>query len=437
MNLHYYLNKSVSEVLLANLGFWTSLHRPLGGAVYLGLYKLFGLTPQPYYFLAFLLFAANLFLLLTFFLRLTNRVYFSLLATAFASIHIYISPIWFNFGAVYELLAFGFTLATLHLYLSSQDNKKFAKRYYILALMTFILALNAKEMAITVPAILTAYAIIFRVRIRPTRITDLAKRLVPFYGIAAVYALGKLTGREAYWKENPTAYTYFFDRRIYDNLGQYLSDIFFHRVTLQGAAIFLVLVITLALCFALKNRLMLFGWIFFVVSLIPVLGLPRVWGLYLYIPLIGFSLYSMAFISEIGARFLDTFLKPAFASKQVRFSPALASILLLFIAFILQFGTFQQFSNRKFLQPAHERENFCKQLLTAHPQFPPTATLIFENAPLRKFDLNNFVWLKYKSSEIRVLESSKGKASCNQGDEGHSDCHAFRYTDGVLTELGL
>ncbi|HUE76500.1 MAG TPA: hypothetical protein VMM83_01035, partial [Longimicrobiales bacterium] len=112
MNLYYHRYRHPPwNAFSESVMFWTTYRRPVGGLIYLALYAVFGLTdPLPYYATGLGLFTLNLFLLFYLLLRLTRNGYVSALGTGIASIHREIGDIWFNFGAVYELLAFGLML---------------------------------------------------------------------------------------------------------------------------------------------------------------------------------------------------------------------------------------------------------------------------------------------------------------------------------------
>src|SRR5690606_9005117 len=109
-NLGYYRERPFLT-FVSNLTFWSSFRRPLGGALYLILYQVFGMTPVVYYLTGLLIFYLNLALLLYFLWRLTGEYWIAAVGGVVATLHPQHHNIWYNFGAVYELLACAFMLA--------------------------------------------------------------------------------------------------------------------------------------------------------------------------------------------------------------------------------------------------------------------------------------------------------------------------------------
>ncbi|MGH9340644.1 MAG: hypothetical protein ACRD1R_13885 [Acidobacteriota bacterium] len=435
MNLFYYYFYGGWQVVTSNVFFWTSYRRPLGGLLYLTLYYTFGMNPLPYYLLAFLIFAANLALLFTLILRLTRNAYLAAVTAALASVHREIIDIWFNFGAVYELLAFGFMMAGFHAYLSFLESPGRSRRWYIWSILFFILALNGKEMAVTFPALLGLYEIIYRIPLREvfSSLPRLALRVSPFAVLALIYTAGKITGQQSYWTEN-AAYRYHFDSTGYHNLHAYFDRIFFNHIHFDDSTLGWTLGISLGLALLLRNRHMLFGWLFFLTSLLPVIALPRVWGLFLYIPLVGMAFYVAALGFVLG-RWVVLRLTNRYVWRLKTRAQWCAFLLFLLMLGFLHYGEFAQ-GRGELLREGQQRREFSRQLLSLQPELPDRAWLIFEGAPLSGYDLHHLIWLSYGNPKLNVfygLEDARNLLAAQA--VSLPEHHFFQYEDGKLREV--
>jgi hypothetical protein len=62
MNLYGYWSKPVSELVKANIFFWTPYYRPFGGFIYRTLFAIFGFNPTPLYVVFYAAMLLNLWL---------------------------------------------------------------------------------------------------------------------------------------------------------------------------------------------------------------------------------------------------------------------------------------------------------------------------------------------------------------------------------------
>src|ERR1700735_56996 len=72
MNLNFHLTPSFPRLLLSNLTFWTTAYRPMGGVLYVAIYRLLGFHSMPFRVVCFALLLANLGLMYRFSLQLTE-----------------------------------------------------------------------------------------------------------------------------------------------------------------------------------------------------------------------------------------------------------------------------------------------------------------------------------------------------------------------------
>ena len=246
-----------------------------------------------YYIFGNFLRVANLGLVLFLLLRITKNPFTSLFVTAISAIHWETSNAIYNFGAIYELLAFCFFLVSFHFYISFKQSGK--SLTYIAALSSYIFALNGKEMAVTLPIILVAYEIIYRRSENNLRKSFV--QLIPFFLVGVVFSIGKLYGANSYLSD--PAFAYKLDWEAFNNFKTYIEMLFYGKIQLSALQTTVLLLAALIIAALLRNKNMLFGGFYFLITLLPVIGLRRVWGLYLYIPILGIALYGVSFLAEL------------------------------------------------------------------------------------------------------------------------------------------
>lgn len=434
MNLYYHrFQRSPAEAVTSTVAFWTTYRRPTGGILYLCLYGLFGLSdPLPYYLTGIALFLLNLSLAYLLILRLTRSVFVSGAGTAFASIHPELADVYYNFGAVYELLAYGFMLAAFHAYLALGSATPRTRGWWWTALVAcYVLALGGKEMAVTLPAVLLLHALIYDRR----RVGGAVRDLFPLFLIAAAATVGKTLGENAMGAMDPS-YAYHLDRTMWRNLALYVEKIF-PRMRVDGTDLLVGLAGAAAVAAVLRSRDMAFGLGMFLVTLTPVLGLPRNWGLFLYIPMVGLGLWLAGFLAVAGRVLSARLLGP----NACRWSPRLS-----LAALVLSLGTFgavhrpwmAELREASFRGPGEERRALLRQVFDRYPVLDETRAIALRTSPLPGFYLHHAVWMHYANPRIQVLAGPNFDADLLQelAATGHQ-VHALEYREGTVVEVPI
>jgi hypothetical protein len=437
MHLNNYVKTPLLQLLQENLSFWTSYPRPLGGTVYRLLFECFGLNPLPYYLTSLILFLINLALLFYLILRLTKKPWATAVVTAVGSVHGLLAYIWFDFGTIFELLAFCAMLTSFHLYLSYLESPISRTSLYVLSLLSFVAALNGKEMAVTLPALLMLYEVVYRFQKRGiwNQIRGLAIRLAPFAVVALLYALGKLSGESAFWRFN-TEYQYQLDSTAYHNLHIYLSSLTYDNIHFDDALLAWTLLLSVALAFVLKSREMLFGWFYFLVALAPIIALPRIGGFFLYIPLPGLALYLTFLVREVGALIYVRLPKRITPSDWVL--NGVLAVLLLVMGFV-HYPQTQSSIPTIFHNLRSEWRTFTAAMGQQYPDLPSNTAIIVEGAPLREWALPFFVWLHYGDRSIRIFHSPEGRQEFHKAARRAPEVHSLRFDPeiGLIESLPL
>lgn len=206
-----------------------------------------------------------------------------------------------------------FFLSSILAYLryASADLKKF--NYYALCLILFILSLMSKPMAVTLPAVLLILDFYPLRRLTARNIKPALLEKLPFILLSMVLSVitlwgHHLAGAVQTLEQTPLlyriliaahAYTFYIVKMILPlNLSPFYplplkSNLF--SVESLGAVIFLLTTTFLCIWYSKKNKLLLAMWIYYIVTLTPVIGIiyigrHSVADRYTYLPSIGLFL---------------------------------------------------------------------------------------------------------------------------------------------------
>jgi hypothetical protein len=172
------------------------------------LFDLAGVHALPFRIVCFALLLGNLYLLYRTAAAISTKET-GLLAALIGSYNAAYIDLYYNTGTIYDLLCFTFYFLALGLYVRVRKAGQYLKpRTLILFLILYVCALNSKEMAVTLPAILFVYELVFgRAGHADCSLRHWAFRLGPAVLTAVLtmpYVLGKLSspspllGNEAY-----------------------------------------------------------------------------------------------------------------------------------------------------------------------------------------------------------------------------------------------
>lgn len=181
INMYGAWERSPSTLFKDHLMFWHNNYRPLGALIYRPLYEWFGMNPLPFRIAAFLLLFLNLCIAYRAAKAFSNETAVALLATLIFAYQPYLSDMYVSTATIYDLECFACYWGAVWIYARG------ASSWRRIAFITVLywLALNAKEMAVTLPGILFAYDLAFKRR--PNW-----RALVPLGAMAAIFAIGKV-----------------------------------------------------------------------------------------------------------------------------------------------------------------------------------------------------------------------------------------------------
>jgi hypothetical protein len=338
--------------------------RPVGMFVYWIAEETFGLNPLAIHCLMWTIHAINTAIVYWILKRLTcSRAGAFVGAMLFASNHV-LGDLYWNFGTIFELV--GASLFFLGLLLWTTEHQSL--RRVVLATVVFLLALKAKEMAITLPVIWLSYDLFVR---RPLRWRKLLYLSLPAL-VAAWYALKKVRQMGG----TDPAHPYFMDitgLTLGRGFGGYFGMLLptdwrwqIWAITFVGALLVLVL---------RRNTLAAFFLSYVFLTFMPVIFLVNHReDFYWYFPLLGVCGLAALLVKQIEV----------FAVRFI--SPPLLKPLSIVVFFLLCFETYVSVQdmtlNRRIWQQGLALQyRTLVAGLQSMPAPPPGETLFFESTP--------------------------------------------------------
>lgn len=413
MNLNFHLTPSFGHLLLSNLTYWSTAYRPMGGIVYVAVYRLAGFHTVAFRAVCFALLLMNLWLMFRVSLRLTERREVALLATLLVAYHAWLVNLYYSTGTIYELLCFGFYLAAFDYYAGiRRTGKTLRGGQWACFLGLYICALNSKELAVTLPVCILCYEWIWH------RLKDSARGVTISALVTLPYVIGKLTGPDSL-AANPLYRPAISPARYLHTFHLYLNVLFYQEHFFRDANTILLVAGMLALAVWTRSRPLLFAWFFILFSVLPFIFVPHYSGFFIYLPMVGWALYAATGLEMLRTRFANRV-------------PAVV----LFLVVALMLAPLHARESRKSMQVFTSADlpttEMIAQLERVQPTAPREATLFFESDPFppRTFSLVFLVRLFYHDLTIQVARAQDGETS----NGGHFE-RVFRWSDGKLVKL--
>src|ERR1019366_8941621 len=147
-----------ARLLLDGLLPWHGAFRPMAGLFYLPLHHFFGLNPLPYHAVMLAILLGNLYLMYRFALRIGCGELQAGLATLLAAYHAGLSVLYYDTAFIYDVLCFSFYMGAFLCYARVRAQGRLLRAgETVLVMGLYLCALDAKEMALTLPIALLAY----------------------------------------------------------------------------------------------------------------------------------------------------------------------------------------------------------------------------------------------------------------------------------------
>jgi hypothetical protein len=288
-----------------------------------------------------------------------------------------------------------------------------------------VLALDAKEMAVTLPLVLFLYEIIFHTAaLRHWR----AWLTIWMTGaITLVYIAGKLTGPGSLIEDPAYALT-ISPGRFLDTFHLYLNPLFYQEHWFHDSNTVQILIGMLVLAALLRSRVLLFAWFWLLLTVLPVAFIGHYAAFFMYLPAAGWALYAAALLVTVRRAFARL-LPPG--EMAVRASQSL--LFLGLAAFLAPLHarespkTLQLFES---VQPP-SREIF-QDLARLRPAVRHGARILFVDDPFAPYFLPCAVRLFYRDLTVEVERTQSAPSS----EYAHYYDAVFGFRGNRLIPLG-
>ena len=306
MNIdNFYWSPGPWRLFYSQFLIWRGYYRPMGGLFYLPILAAWGLNPVPYHVALSLVLLANACLVYRLARQLGGSAVAAGLAALVACYHAGLGNLYYNTAFVYDALCGLFSLATLVYYLGIRNRGRIPGfRQTLVFAALFVCALNSKEMALMLPALLLAYEWIYHPPAGrgPAQLVEWLRGpgwLALLAGCLAVLDLyGKVFGVDAL--TGMAGYRPVFSwQRFLEYQKTFLVDCAFLHLGGFGLLMFWTVLSYLAWRPGARPILR-FCWAFLLLAPLPIEFLPGKSQACLYIPMLGLAVFAAVIFGDLA-----------------------------------------------------------------------------------------------------------------------------------------
>ena len=364
--------------------------RPLGTLWYRAIFAAAGFDPLPFHAAAWCILAVNWALTYCLARRLSERREVAAIATLLVSYNARFANLYFDTGAIYDVLCYCFYLAALLWYVRvRQGGALLGARDLTVFLGLFACALGSKEMAVTLPLAAACYEWLYHPpHGRQGRGAIAAAAIAVAYTAAKSIGPGALAHAPGYRVTLTAAHAL-------ANARSYLDHIFYRYDGFTSAGAIALWLGMLAAAILSRSRPLRFAWAFLTFTIAPMLLVDPRGGSAIYICLFGWALYA----AWVMVRLTDPLR---------RFVPGRVKAVAVFLAAAALLWPFHRFEGRFTSQSAMESgermRSVDQALHRAQPAFRKGSRILFLNDPIRAevHDLSFLVQLSYEDDSLAV-----------------------------------
>jgi len=445
MNLDFYWKRGPGWMIESQFPLWQGLYRPMGAVLYLPLFQGFGLNPAACHVALMLLLLANACLLY----RLAKVLGAGELAAGLAALvvcyHAGLSALYFYTGFVFDVLCFFFYVGALVLYAGVRSRGRLLGAWETAAFLgLFLCALNSKEMALTLPAILLVYEWNYHRPALASRGDLLAWLRGPgrvalcAAGMSLLSLYGKLFGPDPLL--HAAGYRPIFSL---DQFRQFqtaaLSDLLLNQHYSGWPKILAMWALLLYLAWRRDRPVLRFCWWFVLLTPLPVAFLEHRTGANLYVPLAGMAIFGAVIFVDL-ARALAAVLARETILRRVDRRVLLAVTVAAGVCF---WAHRNGYLKEWLIKPAMARTGkaqgeMVEQFRALHPRVAPGSRVAILNDPVEPHDpLNGLetyfiaeLWFRDRSVTVYLPRLNRLAP-----EELARMDHLFAFEEGKLVEV--
>lgn len=419
------------KLALANVTPFTTVYRPFGALVYRVLYDVAGLNPLPFRIVAYLLLLVNTWLLFRIAKLLTGSTEIAVLAALIGSYHKRLMDVYLNNGTIYDLLCFAFFYLAVGLYIETRQKQSNLSGVRLVGyFVLLILALNSKEMAVTLPLVLVFYELIFH---GPKSLLSRKYALWASFAIVAI-AVWIKTGQGSLFANVPDYVVDLSARQLFKTSRPLLAQLFFlPESAMNTTKVVLLLALVWVVAFLTRQKALGVCAAIITFTPLPVNFIPYRGFFVMYVPLAGWAVY-LATVLVQGREWLwrNIWKRPPLPAGN--WEPERVFLFLFTACILLNVQTHDTFRSFNLIAESQGRIRTLKEdLLRMHPILPKHSRVLFLSDGFTTEDWIPvfIVRLTYHDQGIGVDRTKMMDKNPNPADYNH----ILEYRDGHYLEV--
>lgn len=302
MNMYFAWRVPAWKLALANLTPFTSVYRPVGSVFYHSMYVAAGLHALPFRIFAYAIMLLNIWLVYRAARLLTGSEWTGLLCALIFSYHKRLYALLVNGGTIYDLLSMTFFLVALGYYAAVRRRSENVAGWRLVAFCAlYTLAINSKEMAAALPAILMVYELVYhRESLKSGWRWVWDRRALWIAGAmtAVAFVFRRMRGSSFFGVSDYDLH--FTPAQYWSTALPLTSQLFFLSEKALGAGeVAAIFAGALAIGLALRDRAMILGAAIGILAPLPVNFITYRGFFVMYLPLFGWALFFAALVMHI------------------------------------------------------------------------------------------------------------------------------------------
>ncbi len=439
MNMATYWQLTPWKILTSLFMPWRGFYRPAAALYYVPLHYYFGLNPAPYHTVLLLLLLIGIGLTYRLAVVLGVDKLTAALAALIVCFHSGVANLYYNTAFVYDALCGLFYLAALVYYIRIRETGRALRGHEVGCFLALcLLALDAKEMAVTLPAVLAVYEWSYQRKSLPEwrrvgpwiRGPGLPMALASILDLA--YCYGKAFGQDALIRQ--AGYIPVFSLERWETFqARSMGELFLSWGQFQMRGVALVWFAAFYLARRLHRPVLWFCWWFVALTPLPIEFLEGRGGACLYVPLFGWAIFAAVIFREI-VNLLARVLAGDPALRRLG-EQSICAVLIV-TGMFLWAAEGRQLKN-SFIRPSmsalgQPTWEVIRQLDELRPAVRPHSHVVFRNDPFDGWDMVFIaqLWFRDRSLDIKLDR----KTPLTPEELAHAD-YVFDFADGRLVQV--
>jgi hypothetical protein len=292
MNLYFAWREPIAEVLKANLFLRTPVVRPFGALVYVTSLHFWGFDGFSMRVICYAVLWLNLLVAYWLTRRLTGSREAALIAVLLHCVHGSYFPLYYGSGSCYDVFSFFFYCLALALSVRARSEGRVLSGIECSGLgVLFVCAVNSKEAAASLPAMLLGYELLFRGTPSLSWVWREGRGVVVTGCIALAFLWARFTGPNNLLG-HPDYTPVFTLNRYLECTAHYLSELSARSDWWTPWSAGLLLAGMAAVALVARSRVLGFAWLLVVLGAAPMAFVsPRGLSAY-YIPILGYAQFA-------------------------------------------------------------------------------------------------------------------------------------------------